>query len=104
MATTGPGDVATPLYGIGGVTGGNLRQVYIKSRVVYKDSATTQLDNSLLERPWLQKQQGFLAIAADHVELQTNEIENAVTIIGNIDLSLCIPFSSYSLRSLEIKF
>ena len=53
-----------------------------------EESVTTQLDNSILDRPWLQKQTGFLSLAADHVELQTNDVENAVTVIGNVDLSM----------------
>ncbi len=40
------------------------------------------------KQPWLRSKSGIMSITADHVELETGDIENTVTIVGNVVLEL----------------
>ena len=71
--------------------------------VVTESSAIDEFDETITvelpkgNQPWLKSEESFISLGADAVELQTSDIENTITLNGNVQLALHSPESNENL-------
>ncbi len=67
----------------------NHPQVYVTEDIVLDEiEETLQVESNESDLPWLKGEESFLSLGADSVELQTSDVENTITLVGNVQLAL----------------